>query len=213
VLGIPDSAQARRAINGFRDVLAWLDQLEPPPYPGAVDEQLAARGQKLFEKNCSKCHGTYGEEESYPNKLISLSLVKTDPMYANYAYNSGIVDWYNRSWFAQSEPRSYFEPELGYVAPPLDGIWASAPYLHNGSVPTVDALLNSTARPDVWKRSGNSEDYDHKALGWQYSVPDKAKGEWVFDTSLPGYSNKGHYFGDKLTDDERYALIEYLKTI
>ena len=213
VLGIPDSTQARQAINGFKDVLAWLDELEPPTYPGPVDQALAAKGQSLFEEHCSKCHGTYGDSESYPNKLVSLSLVKTDPMYANYAYNSGIVDWYNSSWFAQTWPRSYFEPNLGYIAPPLDGIWATAPYLHNGSVPTVDALLNSSSRPDVWQRSGSSKDYDHKSLGWNYKVPDNTKGDWVFDTSVPGYSNKGHYFGDKLTDDERYAVIEYLKTL
>jgi mono/diheme cytochrome c family protein len=213
VLGIPDSTQARQAINGFKDVLAWLDELEPPAYPGPVDQALAAKGQSLFEEHCSKCHGTYGESESYPNKLVSLSLVKTDPMYANYAYNSGIVDWYNSSWFAQTWPRSYFEPNLGYIAPPLDGIWATAPYLHNGSVPTVDALLNSSSRPAVWERSGNSKDYDHESLGWNYKVPDNTKGDWVFDTSVPGYSNKGHYFGDKLTDDERYAVIEYLKTL
>lgn len=213
VLGIPDSTAAREAINGFKDVLAWLQTLEPPAYPGPVNQLLAAEGQRVFEDNCSKCHGTYGEKESYPNKLVSLSLVKTDPMYANYAKNSGIVDWYNKSWFAQSEPKSYFEPNLGYVAPPLDGIWATAPYLHNGSVPTVEALLNSSSRPAIWARSGNSHDYDYEALGWQYTELEDAKGDWAFDTNLPGYSNKGHYFGDKLTGAERKAVLEYLKTL
>ncbi|MEQ8705752.1 MAG: c-type cytochrome [Phaeodactylibacter sp.] len=213
VLGIPDSTAAREAIIGFKDVLAWLQTLEPPAYPGPVDQALAAEGQVIFEENCSKCHGTYGEEETYPNKLVSLALVKTDPMYANYAKNSGIVEWYNSSWFAQSEPKSYFAPELGYVAPPLDGIWATAPYLHNGSVPTVAALLDSKNRPDIWVRSGDSRDYDHEQLGWAYTELDKAKGDWAFDTNRPGYSNKGHDFGDKLSVGERTAVIEYLKTL
>lgn len=213
VLGIPDSTAARDAINGFKDVLAWLQTLDPPAYPGPVDQPLAAEGQVIFEEHCTKCHGTYGEEETYPNKLVSLALVRTDPMYANYAKNSGIVEWYNRSWFAQSEPKSYFEPELGYVAPPLDGIWATAPYLHNGSVPTVAALLDSKSRPDIWARSGDSKDYDHQDLGWAFTTLDKPKGDWAFDTHLPGYSNKGHYFGDKLTAGQRSAVIEYLKTL
>lgn len=213
VLGIPDSAAARQAIIQFKDVLAWLEELQPPPYPAPVDRPLAAKGESLFNEHCSNCHGAYGEQESYPNKLISLAVVKTDPLYANYAYNSGIVAWYNSSWFAQTEPRSYFEPELGYVAPPLDGIWASAPYLHNGSVPTVEALLNSPSRPTYWSRSGRSDDYNHQELGWNYAPLGEPKGEWAFDTTLPGYSNKGHYFGDKLSPEERRAVIEYLKTL
>ena len=213
VLGIPDSAAARQAVMHFKDVVAWLHELEPPSYPAPVDEQLAAKGEAVFNEHCSKCHGTYGESESYPNKLVSLALVKTDPLYANYAFNSGIIEWYNNSWFANTAPRSYFEPSLGYVAPPLDGIWASAPYLHNGSVPTVEALLNSPIRPAYWSRSGRSDDYNHRELGWNYSTLEKPEGGWAFDTTLPGYSNKGHYFGDKLPEEERKAVIEYLKTL
>jgi mono/diheme cytochrome c family protein len=214
VLGIPDSTAARKAINNFRDVLAWLYTLEPPPYPQAIDPQEASKGKILFEEHCSKCHGTYGEHPTYPNKIISLALVKTDPMYANYAYESGIVKWYNSSWFAQSDPPSYFEPSLGYVAPPLDGIWATAPYLHNGSVPTIDDLLNSTQRPTRWKRSGRSDDYDYQKLGWHYEpAAEGVRGDWIFDATLPGYSEQGHYFGDHLSDDERKSVLEYLKTL
>lgn len=124
-----------------------------------------------------------------------------------------IVDWYNESWFATSYPTSYFEPEAGYVAPPLDGIWATAPYLHNGSVPTLEDLLNSYQRPDYWHRSGESNDYDYQKIGWNYTVEKNGKGKWTFDTTLPGYSNTGHYFGDHLTKGERGAVIEYLKTL
>ncbi len=212
-LGIPDSAAAREAVNNFKDVVAWLNALEPPPYPGPVDAALAARGAVLFDEHCSKCHGAYGENESYPNKVVSLDLVKTDPYYATYAVSAPIVDWYNRSWFAQSEPRSHFEPEAGYVAPPLDGVWATAPYLHNGSVPTLDDLLDSPKRPAFWSRSGRSDDYDYEKVGWNYSREKNGKGDWTYDTTIPGYSNKGHYFGDKLNEGERKAVIEYLKTI
>ena len=213
VLGIADSTEARKAINNFKDVLAWLQSLEAPVYPKPIDQGLTAKGQLLFENACSKCHGTYGENEEYPNKLVALDEVKTDPLYAQYAYSSGIVEWYNNSWFANSSPRSYFEPELAYMAPPLDGVWATAPYFHNGSVPTLDEVLHSESRPQYWSRQGESAAYDFEKVGWQYEREEKSKGKWTFDTNLPGYSNKGHYFGDEFTTDERKAVIEYLKTL
>jgi len=212
-LGIEDSTAARKAVENFKHVVAWMHQLEPPKYPYPIDEQLAEAGKSVFEENCAKCHGTYGENETYPNKVVSLELVKTDPYYASYAMEADIVDWYNKSWFANSSPRSYLDPEPGYVAPPLDGIWASAPYLHNGSVPTLQDLLNSPQRPTYWERSGRSGDYDPVKVGWNYTVKDKPKGKWTYDTTLPSYGNMGHYFGDKLSGEERKAVIEYLKTL
>ena len=206
VLGIPDSAFARRVQPHFVDVVAWAAQLEPPPYPGAVKKKLAADGKTLFENHCSSCHGTYGTEESYPNKLVSLEVVGTDPYYARYFTTvSGLAEWYNKSWFATSAPASRLEPSDGYVAPPLDGIWATAPYLHNGSVPTLDALLNSKNRPAKWKRI---PEYDHEKMGWKWET-----GKGAYDTTLPGYGNGGHNFGDGLTEMERKAVVEYLKTL
>lgn len=213
VLGIADSTAAREAVNNFQHVVAWLEQLEPPAYPERIDQQLANKGQLLFEEHCSGCHGTYGAKETYPNKVVALKVVKTDPYYATYAVDAPIVDWYNNSWFAKTQPFSHFEPEAGYIAPPLDGIWATAPYLHNGSVPTLDALLNSKSRPNYWQRSGDSRDYDYEKVGWQYQNKNNGSGKWTYDSSIPGYSNVGHYFGDQLANAERKAVIEYLKTL
>ncbi len=212
VLGTPDSSHTRTAADAFVDVYAWLQTLEAPAYPGPIDAELAAAGEPLFTEHCAGCHGTYGSEESYPNKVVHLDLIKTDRLYADYINQSGIVDWYNRSWFATSSPRSWFEPTEGYVAPPLDGIWASAPYFHNGAVPTVYEVLHSPSRPARWTRSGESTDYDHQRLGWNYDPSPKNK-KWTFDTAVPGYGNGGHTFGDKLSDDERWAVVEYLKTL
>lgn len=211
VLGIPDSTAARAAVNNFKDVLAWLRTLEAPKYPANINKTLAAKGEVIFNDNCSKCHGKYGELETYPNKVIALDVIKTDPMYAYYAKNSGISNWYNNSWFANSAPRSYFDMSQGYIAPPLDGVWATAPYLHNGSIPTLQDLLNSPQRPKYWERSGNSRDYDFEKVGWKYKVKDNPKGKWIYDTTLPSYNNVGHYFGDKLSKEERTAVVEYLK--
>lgn len=212
VLGVPDSSHSRKSVESFTDVYAWLQTLESPAYPEVIDQDLARAGAPIFREHCSGCHGTYGEDESYPNKVVHLDVIKTDRLYADYIQSSGIVDWYNRSWFATSEPSSRFEPTDGYVAPPLDGIWASAPYFHNGSVPTVYQVINSKERPQRWTRSGDSKDYDWKRLGWNYDPAPKNK-QWTFDTQVPGYSNEGHYFGDKLTEEERWAVVEYLKTL
>ena len=213
VLGIPDSTAARRAQEKFVHIAAYINSLEPPKYPGTIDRVKAARGEAIFEKKCSGCHGTYGEHESYPNKVIALEKIGTDPLYAHYAVDSKIVEWYNQSWFATSEPHSWFEPQPGYIAPPLDGIWATAPYFHNGSVPTVAQVLDSKNRPERWKRSDDSMDYDHDRVGWLYKAKSGRSGKLTFDTTRPGYGNGGHTFGDDLSDEQRTAVVEYLKTL
>ena len=213
VLGIPDSTAARAAQEKFVHITAWIRSLEPPVYPQEINEELASQGEIVFVEHCSSCHGTYGAEESYPNKVVAVGVIGTDPLYASYAVDSKIVDWYNKSWFATSEPRSWFEPEQGYIAPPLDGIWATAPYLHNGAVPDLYSLLYSPARPTYWQRSKNSEDYNWTKVGWQYQQKDSGAGRTTFDTTLPGYGNAGHYYGDELTEQERRAVLEYLKGV
>ncbi|MEM0992317.1 MAG: hypothetical protein AAGI49_04730 [Bacteroidota bacterium] len=214
VLGIKDSTEARSIQQNFVDVLAWLRTLEPPAYPYEINEPLAQRGKAIYEKKCSGCHGTYGAEESYPNKVVSVDLIKTDSLYAAYSMTSKITDWYNESWFATTKPQSRLESHYGYIAPPLDGIWATAPYLHNGSVPTIDDLLNSKTRPTYWKRDVMEDyEFDEEKVGWKYTAKNSAGGKKTFDTTLPGYGNMGHYFGDKLDDEARKAVLEYLKTL
>jgi hypothetical protein len=107
---------------------------------------------------------------------------------------------------------------LQYKARPLDGIWATPPYLHNGSVPNLYALLSPVAeRPTIFYL-GNRE-YDPVDVGYR---TEKFPGGFRLDTSIRGNSNSGHEFnngsgkgiiGPLLTPDERRALIEYLKTL
>ena len=213
VLGIKDSTAARVAQEKFVHILEWINSIEAPKYPEKIDMQLAKKGEGIFNKKCKGCHGTYGEQETYPNKVVAIDKIGTDPMYASYAADSKITEWYNKSWFATSKPRSWFDAERGYMAPPLDGIWATAPYLHNGSVPTIYEVLNSKARPEKWKRSKNSEDYDWEKVGWEYKNKNRGRGNMTYDTTLPGYGNQGHTFADSLSDNYRWALVEYLKTL
>src|SRR4029077_13423474 len=125
----------------FADIQAYLLSLEPPKYPFAIDGELAHKGEGLFRENCSRCHGTYGKNWTYPNKIVPLDEIGTDPTrYVGLSRAAGRE--YDRSWFARERTgwlaNDYPSRDTaGYQAPPLDGIWATAPYFHNGSVPTV----------------------------------------------------------------------------
>jgi RoxA-like, cytochrome c-like len=211
----------------FRDIQAYILSLEPPKYPYPVDRSLAQKGEQLFVQNCAKCHGTYGESATYPNRVVPLAEIGTDPnRYQGIPVEVG--QYYNTTWFAK-EKSGWFLDEYkvrhspGYQAPPLDGVWATAPYFHNGAVPTVYHVLNSKARPKIYTRSfgTNAEDYDAAKLGWKVTILDAPadrslppiERRKIYDTTQPGRGNGGHTFGDHLTDKERMAVIEYLKTL
>lgn len=214
LLTLQDTIKAREVDSHFADVLSFINTLGAPIYPKEIDSELALQGELLFNTNCSSCHGTYGEEESYPNLLIDISLVKTDSLLAvsNYAYTE-FVDWYNGSWFSQGKHAAHLEPGHGYVAPPLDGVWATAPYFHNASVPTIYHVLNSNDRPTYWTKASSSFDFDFKKVGWYFREQQSKLDKYTYDATLPGYRNEGHDFGDKLSEKERYAVVEYLKTL
>jgi mono/diheme cytochrome c family protein len=214
LLTVNDTAESAVVDAHMPDVLAYIYSLEAPKYPQPVNQSLAAKGKVLFEQKCSGCHGTYGEKASYPNYLIPASLIGTDSaLYkANYS-EPQFIDWFNKSWFAQGDHPAKLEPFEGYVAPPLDGIWISAPYLHNGSVPNLEALLNSKLRPKFWSRNFEQPQYDYEKIGWKHKPETKGGSTSTYDTTIPGYGNYGHYFGDALTEAERKAVIEYLKTL
>ena len=213
LLTVSDSSEAAEVYTHFADVLAYIKSIEPPKYPKTINEQLAMQGEKLFTNNCSKCHGTYGAVETYPNLLIPASLIKTDTALfaANYSYPQ-FVDWFNKSWFTAGDHPAKLVPYAGYIAPPLDGIWITAPYLHNGSVPDLQGVLNSKERPKYWSRNFEKQEYNYDVPGWKYKTHAQAK-KGIYNTTQKGYGNSGHYFGDKLNVTERNAVIEYLKTL
>jgi mono/diheme cytochrome c family protein len=211
----------------FRDIRAYLLTLESPRYPFPIDRTLAARGEQIFLRTCAKCHGTYGEQWTYPNKIVPIDVIGTDRKRFDHL-SSKAGEYYNRGWFGREEPGWLVDDykarkPIGYQAPPLDGIWATSPYFHNGSAPTVYHVLNSKARPKIYTRSfrTDAEDYDPVKLGWKIEVLDRGAGRrWsayerrkIYDTRLPGRGNAGHTFGDKLSHAERTAVIEYLKTL
>jgi hypothetical protein len=96
------------------------------------------------------------------------------------------------------------DPKLVYKARPLNGIWATAPYLHNGSVPSLSELLNAKRSPSFQL---GSKTFDPVNVGYETS------GSFTFDTSLPGNTNTGHSWGTSLDDTRKWELIEFLKTL
>ena len=214
ILTLQDSSQARQVDNKFNDVLSYLNSIEAPAYPESINTELANEGEALFSERCAACHGTYGINESYPNIFVEISKIGTDSLLSlsNYAYNN-FTDWYNNSWFAQSPYSAFLEAGYGYVAPPLDGIWASAPYFHNASVPNLEGVLNSSVRPNYWRRNFQYPVYDFEKVGWEFTEETADIDKFTYNTQLAGYGNSGHTFGDELSESERNSLIEYLKTL
>ncbi len=215
------NAEAEVIDNAFVDVRAWIESsVTVPVWPYAIDMNLATQGQDVFAEHCEACHGSYGKDGVYPNQLVPLAEVGTDAVLVEgeSEFAARFVEWFAQSFWGKT---SRMEPSLGYIAPPLDGVWATAPFLHNGSVPTLAALLDPATRPTYWTRTFSSTDYDEVAAGWKFTVVDHGQAAEtnmqiktrIYDTTLVGYGNGGHTFGEQLTEDDRRAVLEYLKTL
>lgn len=216
--------EAEQILTYFDDIRAYIESIEPPAPELPVDDALVAEGEGIFERDCACCHGTYAAteaEETYPNLLLPLDVVGTDPLLASQEAELPYVGWFNESWYGEIGQLTPDEPFVGYVAPPLDGIWMTAPYFHNGSVPNLALVLDSTRRPQYWRRVDyDSQTFDEASVGWPYlELPygqDDAPADerkHVYDTTKLGHWNTGHTFGDHLSDQERAAVVEYLKTL
>ena len=204
---------------------------------------------------CKTCHGSYTRKPtqtdlSQPGSWTVdyqfshvLRDVKTDVSYNTTLQKfKPIADHINRlgeylaagGTPAELIPKAAVPATEGYVAPPLVGVWASAPYFHNGSVPTLDTVLNSPQRPEIWARDHRDPfAYDLERVGMAFSEVSRSEFEEsaaraagkpsfsraatdhsaLYDTHAFGHGNPGHTFGDRLTSAERNAIIEFLKSL
>ncbi len=208
--------------DDFRAIEAWIESLEPPRWTGDVDRAAAVKGEAVFVDHCASCHGTYGPAGVYPDRIVAIDDVGTDRLRfdALTAKERGDL---NDSWFghfgADAEGMRDRESPIGYAAPPLDGVWASAPYFHNGSVPTLWHVLHPSERPVVWRRSATG--YDDIRVGLEVEeLAELPAGRLLpsvrrahFDTRRPGKAATGHDFVDALTEAEKAVVLEYLKTL
>ena len=252
-----DYAEAREV---FRQcVPEYFKTLATPRYPFIADvsEEQADAGHAVFMETCARCHGDFTKTGSktydlvnFPNKLVDHDELGTDPLRI-----TGVFD------MNAEEKKRFLSGKVTtthrYVAPPLVGIWARGPYLHNASVPTVYNLLKSSTRPRKYSMRPSSTDsanYDQARIGWKF-VDESSKSHQeileqmerepylrVFDPDwrspedwealrqaladvkqaevdptkpelYTGMLNTGHTFGDDLTEEQRLAVLEFLKCL
>ena len=214
-LCVDETERADEIYRMFRHIHAYLATIEPPAWPGTLDAEAVARGQVVFEAQCASCHGIHGDDWTYPELVVSTDDVGTDPLLSDYTLGGGLrfVEWFERSWYGQD---ASIAGTGGYIAPPLDGIWVTAPYFHNGSVPTLEGVVDSSQRPTYWRRLSG---YNTEAPGLLYAEDTVGKAETtgtpatLYDTTLEGYSNAGHTYGDALSETERADLLWYLRSL
>jgi mono/diheme cytochrome c family protein len=203
--------------SNFVHIYQYIEELEVPKYPFAINRDLASRGEVLFEQTCSECHGTYGADGEFPNIVVPIEEVGTDSRRFQ-AISQRQREAGNEGWLQYFGEHPLTVESAGYLAQPLDGIWASAPYFHNGAAPTLWAVVNPSQRPKVWRRSENG--YDTLKVGLEVeelqSVPQNLSARqrrMYYDTSHVGNDAGGHTFPDVLDVEEKTAVIEYLKTL
>jgi hypothetical protein len=209
-LGLGAPLHGKRGDLDFAVVKRQTDlseSIRPPKYPFAVDQAAAKRGAAHFETKCASCHG--GPESD--KRLYPIAEVGTDPHRAEL-FTEKQAEGFNK-FLAELEAVGYEPPkEFGvrstgkYWAATLTGVWARSPYLHNGSVRTMQELLTAPAQRAKTFHRG-SQEYDANQMGYTDA------GVYVFDATTDGNSNAGHDYGSKLSSEQKRELLEYLKTL
>jgi hypothetical protein len=201
---------------GLKRVRDWIWTLPPPAYPYAVDASLAARGETLYRQHCVDCHADHRfrtgvKSGTRVGQVEDIDRVKTDRHRLDSYTDTFALNQYGL--FPDSRYRfTRFRKTHGYANQPLDGIWARAPYLHNGSVPTLRDLLNAPAeRPAAFYRGYDV--FDQARVGFVSTVAEAGSRRFTrYDTSVAGNGNMGHEYGISLPGADKDAIVEYLKT-
>ena len=193
--------------SSLRRMQEYLESVRPPGFPFPIDAALSARGAGVFKNQCASCH-----EPGAPRfeSVVPIGEIGTD-RYRLDSWSRGASDDLER--LGDGKPWKFADVRTseGYLAAPLDGLWLRAPYLHNGSVPTLADLLSPVdERPATFRRGIDL--YDPSNVGFVSEGPLAEAQGTLHDTNLPGNSNAGHLFGTTLPSDDKRALLEYLKT-
>ena len=210
-MGVSGS-QARRSVSDTKTAWVFLQTVRPQPFPAKIDETRANAGREIFQRACVSCHGVYVETArgprlaSFPNWAgdVGTDLTRAEAM------TQVLAERVNASPLRASISAAHTGV---YAAPPLTGVWQSAPYLHNGSVPSLAALLGLEPRPARFIVGGHAMDLDHVGVAYPDGYQPYSQPAWV-DTRKRGLGAAGHEapFVD-LSRDERLALLEYLKRL
>ncbi len=209
-LGLLGAAPRHR--DEFLGHVNWLHEYlkarAAPRYPFPIDAVLAGEGRGVFERNCATCHASERTGMRIPLVEVGTDRDRLDTWSKDAAVAS------NRVVRAMGIDRKGLveEPLVGYVAPFLDGIWLRAPYLHNGSVPTLaDVLEPQARRPKSFYRGYDV--YDPERVGFVTAGPEAEHQGTRHEVGARGGGNQGHEFGTELPPAQKKALVEYLKTL
>lgn len=219
---------AERKFEQAKKVLTFLETAERPEFPGEVDFTMAKKGQKIYQNKCASCHGAYSDELykngpkliSYPNKLVGLDEIGTDES------RSRVIDELFINTVNNTAMSNHMKAQKnhGYIATILTSAWTTAPYLHNGSVPSLWALMNPKERPERFLVGGHKMNFakvgiKHESVSkdgvhiYENGYKPWAQAE-VYDTRLKGRGNQGHEAPfDTMTQEEKKDLIEYMKLL
>ncbi len=205
-------AAAPHDSEDFRQQVDWLvsylSEKQAPKFPFAIDEKLAASGKAVFAANCARCHASERTGTRVPVEEVGTDRerLKTWSKKAAVESNKVVRNFgIERRGLVENEPS-------GYIAAFLDGIWLRAPYLHNGSVPSMRDLLKPAAeRPKVFYRGYDV--YDPVNVGFVTEGEEAERVGTRYDVSERASGNQGHEYGTNLSAKEKDALIEYLKTL
>lgn len=224
-----DPVTALKQIPVGQKISKFLYRYRAPAFPGERQFEQAKIGETIYQTNCLQCHGQFDTLKStskdplemvwYPNRLVLQDKIGTDP------HRIKPINPYMIRVLKNSPMGTYVEAVIskGYISPILTGIWASAPYLHNASVPSLWALMNPEQRPKRFLIGGHRIDF--KTLGMDLVRPANVDDVWsypenyqpwmkpeIYDTSSSGRSNAGHEDEFKgLSQTDKVNLIEYLK--
>ncbi|HWI15890.1 MAG TPA: c-type cytochrome, partial [Burkholderiales bacterium] len=179
-----------------------------PKFPFPVDEGRAARGKAVFDAECAQCHASGRTGTRVPVDEVGTDRNRID------SWNKDAARAANKVVSDMGLQRKGLVEETlnGYIAAFLDGIWLRAPYLHNGSVPTLRDLLEPVERrPRVFYRGYDL--YDPIKVGFVTDGEEAQRVGTRYDVSGKGGSNQGHTYGTALPAPDKDALLEYLKTL
>lgn len=214
--------RALAIIPDLTDIARYLAHYRPQAFPGPIRTASLPLGQAAYARECARCHGDYDDNLEKPRLLRFPNWagdVGTDMSRAR-AFDPELAARVNASAYRETISAA----ATGKLAAPLlSGVWASAPYFVNGSVPTLRHLLEPATRPERFMTGGHRLDFARVGL----ALEPNASGLWrdgsgyrgfagavAIDTRKPGFSNRGHEQEvSGLTPDERDALLEYLKLL
>ena len=229
--------------HNVREATLWLRTLDGPAWADffpdvPVDAAQAERGAAVYEEHCFGCHGkptadgAGWEDGPRTQEVIPVEEIGTDPERAEIRHSPRLAerlyamfsDEYSER-YGRQHPLAFAREEIrpgpagstrGYVAGPIDSAFARAPFLHNGSVPTLDELIHLRERRTAFVRGRDA--YGSDPVGLVVGAPESGPGEFVFDATELGNSNHGHDYPwpPDHPDYDREALLdllEYRKTL